>query len=560
MRSLPSTVRSQLVKRLTPKRKAWASKLRHGEHSWQRVRTVHRCDPAAKRASYDARAEQEAALAEVRRMLTASDIDFVELPRLSIFNPVLVVKASEIAQLLSSVAANLPQARDFQVRSASEADEVWSVDFYDARGAKMSRRSAQRRPSKVARVDCWRQVVAPNSRVMSTPNQTVSIELWQELSSNVQRADGGLHLHGTLRRRNSDHGLAVDYMEPTTWNSALKNNSRLALPAPHLRELREPVDIVYTWVDGSDPEWRARMTDVRDRLDLGTTESSSVSDSRFTSREELRFSLRSLEYYASWARQIFIVTDQQIPEWLNTDHPKVTVVDHREIFSDTEVLPVFNSHAIESQLHHIPGLAEHYLYLNDDCFFLRPTDPELFFTANGLSKHFRSIVPIDIDQWAPRDLPIISAAKNGRDYISDKYGRTVTHRFKHTPHAQLRSVLETMECEEPELFARVASSPFRSPEDVSIPSSLHHFDAFARGRSLEGQIGYQFVDLSEDDLELRLLRVARRTDLDVFCLNETTLREESEESVDNLVARFLNDRFPVPSSFEVGSRASKAPH
>lgn len=560
MQSLPSTVRSQLVKRLTPKRKAWASKLRHGEHSWQRVGPVNRCHPTVKRTSYDARAEQEASLAELRRILSASDIEFVELPRLSVFSPVLVVRASEITQLLSSIAANLAQVRDGKTRTSSHADEGWSVNFYDARGAKLSRRGTQRRPSRVARVDCLRQIVAPNLRALSTPNQTVSIELWQELSSNAQRADGGLHLHGTLRRRNSDHGLAVDYLEPTAWNSALRNNSRLALPVPHLRQLQDPVDIVYTWVDGSDPEWRAQMTKVRDRLDLGTTESSSVSDSRFTSREELRFSLRSLEYYASWVRRIFIVTDQQIPEWLNTDHPKVTVVDHREIFSDTGVLPVFNSHAIESQLHHIPGLAEHYLYLNDDCFFLRPTDPELFFTANGLSKHFRSIVPIDIDQCTPRDLPIISAAKQGRDHLSEKYGRTITHRFKHTPHAQLRSVLETMESEEPELFARVASSPFRSPEDVSIPSSLHHFDAFARGRSVEGQIGYQFVDLSEDDLELRLLRVARRSDLDVFCLNETTLREESEESVDKLVARFLNDRFPVPSTFEIDSRASKALH
>lgn len=560
MRSLQSTVRSHLVKKLTPKRKAWASKLRHGEHSWQRVGTANRSVPAAKRANYDARAEQEAALDEVRGALSATDIDFVELPRLSIFNPVLVVRASEVTQLLSSVAANLPQARDGQVQIASHANEVWFVNFYDARGAKMSHRSAQRRSSSVTRVDCLRQVVAPNLRVLSTPDQTVSIELWQELGSNVQRADGGLHVRGTLRRRNSDHGLAVDYMEPTTWAGALRNNSRLALPAPHLRQLQQPVDIVYTWVDGSDPDWRAQMTKVRDKLGLGGTESSSVSDSRFTSREELRFSLRSLEYYASWVRRIFIVTDQQVPEWLNTDHPKITLVDHREIFSDTRTLPVFNSHAIESQLHHIPGLAEHYIYLNDDCFFLRPTDPELFFTANGLSKHFRSIVPIDIDQWTPRDLPIISAAKQGRDYLADKYGRTVTHRFKHTPHAQIRSVLETMESEEPELFARVASSPFRSPEDVSIPSSLHHFDAFARGRSIEGQIGYQFVDLNEDDLELRLLRVARRTDLDVFCLNETTLREESEEWVSRLVARFFNDRFPVPSSFENDSRSSRTLH
>src|SRR5699024_5083595 len=272
---------------------------------------------------------------------------------------------------------------------------------------------------------------------------------------------------------------------------------------------------------------------------------------RYTSREELRYSLRSLEYYASWARRIFIVTDGQVPAWLNTANPKITVIDHREIFSDPSVLPVFNSHAIESQLHHIPGLADHYLYLNDDCFFLRPTDPELFFTPNGLSKHFPSQVPIDFGEWDQRDLPIMSAAKRGRDHIIKKYGRTITHRFKHTPHPQLRRVLEEMESEEPELFAQVAASPFRSPQDVSIPSSLHHFDAFARGKSVEGQIGYQFVDLSEDDLELRLVRVARRADLDVFCLNETSVPEESKEQVNQLVKRFFEDRFPIRSSFEL---------
>lgn len=126
------------------------------------------------------------------------------------------------------------------------------------------------------------------------------------------------------------------------------------------------------------------MQATRDGVDLRTNAPSSVSDSRFTSRDELRFSLRSLEYYASWVRKIFIVTDRQVPSWLDTDDPKITVVDHRDIFSDPSVLPVFNSHAIESQLHHIPGLADHYLYLNDDCFFLRPTGSELFFTANDL--------------------------------------------------------------------------------------------------------------------------------------------------------------------------------
>src|SRR5699024_3736529 len=335
------------------------------------------------------------------------------------------------------------------------------------------------------------------------------------------------------------------------WNDAQLDSGRITPPAPHLCVFQDPIDIVYTWVDGSDPAWRNRMLNTQRSSDLTGTEPSSISESRYTSREELRYSLRSLEYYASWARRIFIVTAGQVPAWLNTANPKITVIDHREIFSDPRVLPVFNSHAIESQLHHIPGLADHYLYLNDDCFFLRPTDPDLFFTANGLAKHLPSVVPIDIGGWTPRDLPIISAAKRGRDHVLEKYGKTVTHRFKHTPHPQLRPILEVMESEEPELFAEVAASPFRSPEDVSIPSSLHHLDTFARGLSVEGRIGYQFVDLSESDLELRLLRVVRRSDLDVFCLNETALLDETRETINRTVGQFLNARFPVPSSFEI---------
>ncbi len=499
-------------------------------------------------SSYDAREEQSQALAAVRTVLADAGIEFVELPRLSHFRPTLVVDEKNTEAVLTALLTWLRARTDW---NESEARENWTIRYRNVRGTKLSLRTVRNRPDKVGSVTCLRRRHAANGRELTTPEQTLTVEMWKKTGDDTPRTDGAYHLPGTLLRRQTDHTLTVDYIEPTVWHDALRNGNRLRLPAPHLRVLHEPVDIVYTWVDGSDPSWRRRMSATRDSLDLRTTEPSSIAESRFTSRDELRYSLRSLEYYASWARHVFIVTDSQVPSWLDTDHPKLTVIDHRDIFSDPSILPVFNSHAIESQLHHIPGLADHYLYLNDDCFFLRPTDPELFFTANGLTKHFPSIVPIDIGGWTPRDLPIISAAKQGRDHVLEKYGNTVTHRFKHTPHPQLRPVLEAMESEEPELFANVAAAPFRSPEDVSIASSLHHFDAFARGLSIEGRIGYQFVDLSEPDLELRLLRVARRTDLDVFCLNETTLCTGSRETIDRVVGQFMNARFPSPSTFEL---------
>lgn len=546
----PSSLRSFFAGKLTPKWKVWFSKTRHGEHPWQRPFDSHNrnrssCGPTEQLSKYDAREEQQQSLTEVREVLAANGIEFVELPDLSNFGPTLIVDRQDARAACTSLSENLKK------HTAGDPTAAWTIGLRNVRGAKLTDRTARSSPGKVGSILCLRHRYAPNGRELTTQAQTVTVELWKRATADDSRADGGNHVQGTLLRRQTEPPLTIDYVEPTIWNDAQLDSGRITPPAPHLCVFEDPIDIVYTWVDGSDPAWRNRMLNTQRSSDLTGTEPSSISESRYTSREELRYSLRSLEYYASWARRIFIVTDGQVPAWLNTANPKITVIDHREIFSDPSVLPVFNSHAIESQLHHIPGLADHYLYLNDDCFFLRPTDPELFFTPNGLSKHFPSQVPIDFGEWDQRDLPIMSAAKRGRDHIIKKYGRTITHRFKHTPHPQLRRVLEEMESEEPELFAQVAASPFRSPQDVSIPSSLHHFDAFARGKSVEGQIGYQFVDLSEDDLELRLVRVARRADLDVFCLNETSVPEESKEQVNQLVKRFFEDRFPIRSSFEL---------
>lgn len=54
-----------------------------------------------------------------------------------------------------------------------------------------------------------------------------------------------------------------------------------------------------------------------------------VSASRFEDNEELRYSLRSVERHAPWVRHIFIVTNGQIPSWLNLDNPRVTVITHQ---------------------------------------------------------------------------------------------------------------------------------------------------------------------------------------------------------------------------------------
>ena len=85
-----------------------------------------------------------------------------------------------------------------------------------------------------------------------------------------------------------------------------------------------------------------------------------------TDNEELRYSLRSLWQFAPWIRRVFIVTNGQVPYWLNVEHPRIDIITQKEIFRNASHLPVFSSPAIESQIHRIPGLSNMFLYFNDD--------------------------------------------------------------------------------------------------------------------------------------------------------------------------------------------------
>ena len=142
------------------------------------------------------------------------------------------------------------------------------------------------------------------------------------------------------------------------------------------------IDLVYLWVDGNDPAWLAKKNaylPADKRVDP-----EAAGECRFVENDELRYSLRSAERYAPWIRRIYILTDDQTPAWLDTSNPRVRVVSHREIMP-AEILPVFNSCAIELFLPRIPGLAEHFLYANDDMFFSRPVDSGFFFDGEGRS-------------------------------------------------------------------------------------------------------------------------------------------------------------------------------
>ncbi len=148
-----------------------------------------------------------------------------------------------------------------------------------------------------------------------------------------------------------------------------------------------PVDIVYTWCDDSDPVWNKKRLDALSKVDKKKVTQNGIVEGRFQNHDELKYSLRSVEHYIPWVRRIYIVTDNQVPEWLNVSHPKIKIIDHSVIFPKWVKRPVFNSLLIEWFIHRIPGLAEHFIYFNDDMLILKSLNKKEFFQDNKTICH-----------------------------------------------------------------------------------------------------------------------------------------------------------------------------
>lgn len=318
------------------------------------------------------------------------------------------------------------------------------------------------------------------------------------------------------------------------------------MTAPTVRDCRFPVDVVYTWVDGDDPAWdearRERLAGI-----TGIARSRAASGrARFVSRDELRFSLRSLHLFAPWVRTIHVVTAGQVPDWL-ISHPRIRVVDHREILP-ADALPTFNSHAIESALHRIQGLAEHFVYLNDDFMLARPLQARHFFTAAGQPRVFLSHLKLGLDTL-PDPPPWLRAAWNNRDLLQAEFGAVVTHSLRHAPYAHRVSVLREIEDRWPNEVAATSRAPFRSETDLSLLSSFAQHYGLLTGQAVESEASTAYVDISGSDV-VRRLRALQSRQQDFICLGDHHDHALGPAMLHQALHDFYTAYFPVAAPWE----------
>lgn len=322
---------------------------------------------------------------------------------------------------------------------------------------------------------------------------------------------------------------------------------------PDIDEVDFPVDAVYTWVDGADPAWRERFERAKAEAAGVAYHPEAQAGHRFVSRDELRYSMRSLQMYAPWIRHIYLVTDRQAPSWLGADQDRVTVVDHRDIFTDPTGLPVFNSNAIISQLHHIDGLSEHYLYINDDVFFGHDVRPEDFWYGSGITKVFPARALRPFGPSGPAELPHLNITTNIRAHLQREFGRTLRHAVRHMVAPQRRSVNYEIEERFGELLRETARHRFRHHDDVALDQMFHYY-AQMTGRAVPSVMDYEYVNVGLGSTSHRLRRLLFARDRAVFCLNDAPEAGEDPMSEDE-VAAFCAAYFPVRSEFELGPEA-----
>ena len=260
----------------------------------------------------------------------------------------------------------------------------------------------------------FRPRIEPIGRLRYGAGSAVQLEFWQRVGDAMEAP-----IENSLTRRT----IPIDEMVPTTvdlygrsWTTIEGMFDTLA------SDIGFDVDMVFSWVDGTAIEFqRARAK----RMAAYVVGEGDDSEARYRQIDELKYALRSVYMFAPWVRRIFIATDSPKPEWL-ADDPRVTIMPSDQFFKNPEDLPTHNSHAVEAQLHHIPGLSEHFLYSNDDMFFGRPVKPDLFFSPGGITKFVEADTRIGLGTNDLQRSGFENAARVNRELLQHRFGRVTT--------------------------------------------------------------------------------------------------------------------------------------
>ncbi len=266
----------------------------------------------------------------------------------------------------------------------------------------------------------------------------------------------------------------------------------------------DPIDAVITWVDGNDPVHRQKRLKAlnRDAIQSDKPLLTGKDKTRFVDNNEISYCIHSIRTFAPWIRNIYLVTDDQTPDFLTLEYRtenRIIIVDHKEIFASYEwALPTFNSRTIETALWRIPGLSDRFIYFNDDFILTAPVQPKDFFVNDkvilrGEWKKMTTYGPLRLrlnqlfSQFTKKYLGITRSMHLLYQIMGARLAGYQNQYFKtpHIPHPINTSTLKQYFANHPDLFKKNIKYPFRDTTQFSALSLADHLQIKLQKASLQ---------------------------------------------------------------------------
>lgn len=334
------------------------------------------------------------------------------------------------------------------------------------------------------------------------------------------------------------------------------------------------IDFVITWVDGSDEKWIQRKRDVDSLLKM-PEQAEHFRDWGF-----LPYVLKSIELYAPWVHHIFIVTDRQVPSFLDrngtvesndlqceninsdasTIWDKITIMDHMD-FIPKEYLPTFNSHTIELNFHRIPGLSEQFVYFNDDTLLTNPCEPEDFFEdgkpvdsaiLNGINGKDNLFAGIQFHNMALMNVhySIQDVRRHLSKWLHPAYGmqniRTILllpfQRLQgiHNPHGPmplLKSTYEKLWKRDKEVLHKTCLCKTRQEDNVSV--YVMRYEQLLSGNFIPAKVKNRYLEVNDEPQKIaKALRTSKSA-----CINDVPMGETEFLETRKRILKILQKKY-----------------
>lgn len=330
------------------------------------------------------------------------------------------------------------------------------------------------------------------------------------------------------------------------------------------------IDFVVLWVDGNDENW------IQVKNQYSNTSKKGYADSNIRYRDWglFRFWFRGIEKFAPWVNKVHLVTWGHVPSWLNQNHPKLNIVNHHD-FIPEKYLPTFNSSVIELNVHRISGLAEKFVFFNDDFFLANNVNEKDFFYRDKPCDElvFNTIVQKDYSDifahFLLNNVSILNMNFSKRrqfikypfKHINLKYGaglfrnllllpwsRYTGFKNRHLPQPFLKKTFEIVWNKEGKYLNEICHNKFRNRMDFTQYLIREWQLVSGKFSPINKNSQGKYFDLGEDNS--KAINAIKNQRIKMICLNDSVEVKDFDQRKDELTKAF-NFILPEKSTYEI---------